>query len=846
MPPIQKNTVENNTDAYWSVPVENTLAALQSSSAGLTSREAENRQKTYGLNQTATPSSYSDVKLFLQQFKSPITLMLLGASTLSLFLGDPTDAVIIFIIVGISSVLGFWQEKSAGDAVKKLLSLVEITANVLRDGKFAEIPLKQIVPGDIVELNAGDVIPADCQLISSNELFTNEAAFTGETFPVEKKTGAIAADSPLAARCNMLFMGSNVISGAATALAVKTGLKTEFGHISAKLKEAQPETDFERGIRRLGYLLMQLTTIMLVVIFFVNTLMHKPVIDSFLFALALAVGLTPQLLPAIISVNLAKGARRMAGQKVIVKRLSAIESLGSMSVMCSDKTGTLTEGIVTLDSALDAFGKPSDEILFLAGANSALQQGFQNPIDVAIIEKAPKDVQSLKRVDEIPYDFIRKRLAILTALPAGNTLIVKGALNNVLEVCTTVKTASGNIEDIKQHLPEIQKQYQQFSDNGYRTLGLCVKLMPGITTITKADEAGLTFAGFLTFYDPVKKDAADIVKQLKDMGISLKVITGDNALVAKHIAGIMNLDNPVVLTGNDIRMMSDDALFSSVKNTQIFAEIEPNQKERIVLALKKSGCVTGYMGDGINDANALRAADVGISVNTAVDVAKEAADLVLLDKDLSVLINGVKEGRRVFTNTIKYIFMATSANFGNMFSMAGASLLLPFLPLLPKQILLTNLMTDFPSMAIATDNIDLEDCIHPRKWDIAFIRRFMIFFGLLSSVFDYITFWVLLHFLKAGADEFRTGWFLESVVSATLIVLVIRTRNSFYKSRPGNYLLLATLLVVAFVAVLPMMPFAGALGLVAVPPVFYLAMLVIVLAYLLCTEVVKKFFFRRL
>ena len=772
--------------------------------------------------------------------------MLLGASTLSLFLGDPTDAIIIFIIVGISSMLGFWQEKSAGDAVKKLLSLVEITANVLRDGKFAEIPLKQIVPGDIVALNAGDVIPADCQLISSNELFTNEAAFTGETFPVEKKTGAIAADSTLAARCNMLFMGSNVISGTATALAVKTGLKTEFGHISAKLKEAQPETDFERGIRRLGYLLMQLTTIMLVVIFFVNTLMHKPVIDSFLFALALAVGLTPQLLPAIISVNLAKGARRMAGQKVIVKRLSAIESLGSMNVMCSDKTGTLTEGIVTLDSALDAFGKPSDEILFLGGANSALQQGFQNPIDVAIMEKAPKDVQSLKRVDEIPYDFIRKRLSILTTLPTGNTLIVKGALNNVLEVCTSVKTANGEIESIDKHLPEIQKQYQQFSDSGYRTLGLCVKLMPGVTTITKADEAGLTFAGFLTFYDPVKKDAADIVKQLKDLGISLKVITGDNALVAKHIAGIMNLDNPVVLTGNDIRMMTEDALFASVKNTQIFAEIEPNQKERIVLALKKAGFVTGYMGDGINDANALRAADVGISVNTAVDVAKEAADLVLLDKDLSVLINGVKEGRRVFTNTIKYIFMATSANFGNMFSMAGASLLLPFLPLLPKQILLTNLLTDFPSMAIATDNIDLEDCIHPRKWDISFIRRFMIFFGLLSSVFDYITFWVLLHFLKAGADEFRTGWFLESVISATLIVLVIRTRNSFYKSRPGNYLLIATLVVVAFVAVLPMMPFAGALGLVAVPPVFYLAMLVIVLAYLLCTEVVKKFFFRRL
>ncbi len=835
----------NNIDAYWSRSAEDNLKELQAKTAGLSSTEAQRRLQTYGPNLTARSSGHSSFILFLQQFKSPITLLLLGASILSLFLGDATDAIIIFIIVGISSLLGFWQEKSAGDAVKKLLSLVELTANVLRDGKYAEIPLKMIVPGDIIQLNAGDIVPADCLLISSNELFTNEAAFTGESFPVEKKTGIIAADSPLAARTNMLFMGSNVISGAATALAVKTGLKTEFGHISAELKMAEPETDFEKGIRRLGYLLMQLTTIMLVVIFFVNTLMHKPILDSFLFALALAVGLTPQLLPAIISVNLAKGARQMAKQKVIVKRLSAIESLGSMNVLCSDKTGTLTEGVVTLYASLNVSGQPSDEVLFLAGVNSALQQGFQNPIDDAILQKASKEVAAQKRVDEIPYDFIRKRLSILSALPAGNTLISKGALKNILEVCTTVKTADGAVENIDKHLPAIQQQYQQFSDSGYRTLGIAIKTMPGITTITKNDETGLTFIGFITFFDPVKADAANIIQQLKDLGISLKIITGDNALVAKHIGQIMCLDNPVVLTGGEIRNMSEDALFNSVKKTQIFAEIEPNQKEHIILALKKAGVVTGYMGDGINDANALRAADVGISVNTAVDVAKEAADLVLLDKDLSVLINGVKEGRRVFTNTIKYIFMATSANFGNMFSMAGASLLLPFLPLLPKQILLTNLLTDFPSMAIATDNIDLEDSVRPRQWDIGFIKKFMVFFGLLSSVFDYLTFGVLLHFLKAGEKEFQTGWFLESVVSATLIVLVVRTRNTFYKSRPGKYLLIATLVIVGFVLILPMLPFASALGLVAVPPVFYLAMLFIVILYLVSAEIFKKFFFKR-
>jgi P-type Mg2+ transporter len=835
----------NNTDAYWSRSAEDNLKTLQAKTEGLTSAEAQARLQTYGFNVIAKSSDYTSLRLFLQQFKSPITLMLLGASILSFFLGDPTDAVIIFVIVGISSILGFWQEKSAGDAVKKLLSLVELTANVLRDGKFGEIPLKLIVPGDIIQLNAGDIVPADCLLVTSNELFTNEAAFTGESFPVEKKTGIIPADSAIAARSNMLFMGSNVISGTANALAVKTGLATEFGHISADLKKAEPETDFEKGIRRLGYLLMQLTTIMLVVIFFVNTLMHKPVLDSFLFALALAVGLTPQLLPAIISVNLAKGARQMAGQKVIVKRLSAIESLGSMNVLCSDKTGTLTEGVVTLYATLDAFGKPSDEVLFLAGANSSLQQGFQNPIDDAILQKAPKDVAALKRVDEIPYDFIRKRLSILTALPKGNTLIVKGALNNVLEVCANVKTADDSIESIDKYQASLQQQYKQFSDNGYRTLGVAVKEMPGVTTITSKDETGLTFVGFLTFYDPVKKDAAAIIKQLHDLGISLKVITGDNALVAGHICQTIGLDNLVVLTGGEMRNMSQEALFSRVKTTQIFAEIEPNQKERIILSLKKAGMVVGYMGDGINDANALKAADVGISVNTAVDVAKEAADLVLLDQNLSVLINGVKEGRRVFTNTIKYIFMATSANFGNMFSMAGASLLLPFLPLLPKQILLTNLLTDFPSMAIATDNIDLEDSVRPRQWDIGFIKKFMIFFGLLSSVFDYLTFAVLIHFLKAGEKEFQTGWFLESVVSATLIVLVVRTRNTFYKSRPGKYLLIATLAIVGFVLVLPVLPFASALGFVAVPPAFYLAMLVIVLLYLVSAEMFKKFFFRR-
>ena len=839
---MQKIPTDKN--AYWYISVEENLKNLQATVDGLSSSDAASRLEANGFNLTAKSLDYSGFILFLKQFKSPITLLLLGAALLSLFLGDATDAIIIFTIVAISSLLGFWQEKSAGDAVKKLLSLVEIKSNVLRDKNFQEIALKYIVPGDIVKLSAGDVVPSDCLLIAANELFANEAAFTGESFPVEKKTGIIDANSPLASRCNMLFMGSNIISGTATVLVVKTGLQTEFGHISASLKAAAPETEFEKGIRHLGYLLMQLTTIMLVVIFFVNTLMHKPVLDSFLFALALAVGLTPQLLPAIISVNLAKGARQMAKQKVIVKRLNAIESLGSMNVLCSDKTGTLTEGKVNLHQALNAEGVSSDKVLFFAGINAALQQGFKNAIDEAIIEKAPKEVQLLKRVDEIPYDFIRKRLSILTSLPNGNTLVVKGALTNVLEACSYIKTSNDKVESIEDYRLSIQKQYQQFSDDGYRTLGVAIKQMPLVTSIKRSDEVNLTFVGFLTFYDPVKADAPQIIQQLKDLGIQLKVITGDNALVAKHMGQTLGFENLVVLSGKEMLNMSQDALVSKVNSIQIFAEVEPNQKERIIRALNASGKVTGYMGDGINDANALHAADVGISVNTAVDVAKEAADLVLLDKDLSVLIDGVKEGRRVFTNTIKYIFMATSANFGNMFSMAGASLLLPFLPLLPKQILLANLFTDFPSMAIATDNIDTIDSVRPRQWDIGFIKKFMIFFGLLSSVFDYLTFLVLIKYFHATEKEFQTGWFLESVVSATLIVLVVRTRNVFYESKPGKYLFIVTLLMVAFVLLLPALPITTALGFIAVPIKFYAAMLGIVLLYLMSAEICKKYFFK--
>jgi Mg2+-importing ATPase len=831
--------------SFWSKDQRDLFQLLQSSTAGITSEEAIERQKHYGANQLGNVSKTNNLRLFLSQFKSPITLLLMGAAILSYFLHDQTDSIIIMIIVMVSSVLGFWQERGAGNAIKKLLSLVQVKSSVLRDGAWIELPMNEIVPGDIVKFSAGDSVPADCLVLESNELFTGEAAFTGETFPVEKKAGLVPADSSIAKRTNTLFMGSHISSGTATALVVSTGLSTEFGKISSKLKTIPPKTDFERGITQLGYLLLGITATIVVLILFFNMLLHRPVFDSFLFALALAVGLTPQLLPAIISINLAKGAQQMASRNVIVKRLSSIESFGSMNVLCSDKTGTLTEGKVKVNSATDPLGNASDYVLSMASINSLLQQGYKNPIDEAFVEVAPLTSKNFKRVDEIPYDFIRKRLSILAALPEGNVMIVKGAFNEVIQICSQIQLSRGVVEPLENHKRELLNQYEAFSQSGFRTLAVAIQPLANQTIINKSDEHDLTFIGFVTLFDPVKKDARDTISQLNALGVQLKVITGDNALIAHYIATQLGFEKPMILTGKEITLMSTAALVQQAENVNVFAEVEPNQKERIILALKKGGNVVGYMGDGINDATALHAADVGISVNAAVDVAKEAADIVLLNQDLSVIIEGIKEGRKVFLNTLKYIFMATSANFGNMFSMAGASLLLPFLPLLPKQILLTNLLTDFPEMTIATDNIDSQSAAKPRKWNISFITKFMVVFGLLSSVFDYMTFGVLLYLLKANEQQFQTGWFIESVVSATLIVLVLRTQLSIVKSKPSNYLLMATLLIVWVTLALPYLPFAPMLGFAPLPWHFYGVMLIIVAAYILFAEIAKHYFYKK-
>ncbi len=830
---------------FWTLSLEALLHDLQTMDEGLSEEEVRRRLDAIGFEQFPGRKGSSDLGLLLGQFKNPLVLILLSAAGLSYFLHDPIDALIILGIVLISGLLGFWQERGAAQAVKKLLAMVQVRTVVLRAGKQRVVPAAEIVAGDILLLSAGAAIPGDCRLLESNDLFVNEAPLTGETYPVEKLPGVLDPDTPLAQRSNVLFLGTNVVSGSALAVVVRIGRQTEFGKISERLRLRPPETEFERGIRRFGNLLAELTLVLVVIIFSINVFLARPVLETFLFALALAVGLTPQLLPAIISINLAHGARRMAQGKVIVKRLSAIENLGSMDVLCSDKTGTLTEGVVELAGSYDAEGKESRRVLFYAWLNAFLETGFINPIDEAIRRQHGLVAAGYEKAGEIPYDFVRKRLSVAVRADSEQLLITKGALNNVLEVCTGVETRDGRIVGLDGFRTGIEQLYREFSIQGVRTLGVACRRLDADEVIDKDLEQEMTFLGFLTFHDPPKKDVAAVVAAFRELGVTLKVITGDNQLVAAAIAPQVGLPEPRILTGPELRQMSDEALLRQVVKVDVFAEVEPNQKERILLALKKAGHVVGYMGDGINDASALHAADVGLSVDGAVDVAKEAADIVLLEKDLEVLVQGVREGRMTFVNTMKYVFMATSANFGNMFSMAGVSLFLSFLPMLPKQVLLTNLLTDFPEMAIATDGVDLEMILRPRRWDIRFIRKFMFAFGLLSSLFDFLTFAVLLFVLRAGTGQFRTGWFTESVVSASLVVLIIRTRRPFFRSRPGRYLLLATVLILGLTLALPFGPLAPVFGFEPLPVFFLLLLGGIVLLYALAAEVVKRIFYRR-
>jgi Mg2+-importing ATPase len=836
---------------YWSVDHVTLAASMGSSPAGLTSNAAMAQLAVTGPNSVEDAGRLTALRLLLRQFESPLVLILALAATISLVLQQWIDAGIIMAIVIGSALLSFFQEYRASTAVEALKKRLALTCRVIRDGVEQEIPVSMIVPGDIVLLSAGNLIPADGVVIEAADFLVTEASMTGESFPVEKRPGIVEADAPITERTNCVFLGASVRSGRAKVLAVKTGRRTEFGAIAARLRARQPETDFARGVRQFGYLLIRVMIVIVLFVLTVNLLLDSPVIGSLLFAVALAVGLSPELLPAIISVTLSAGARALSKRGVIVRRLDAIENLGSMDILCTDKTGTLTEGSIELSEVLDTASRHSDEVRRLAFLNAAFETGIENPLDTAIMaagEDASLTTGGLTKIDEIPYDFMRRRLTIVVAgdtKPGQHLFVTKGAFANVLEICTGVDRdgTTAPLDDAAK--AALEAVFRMKGEQGFRVLALATRCVPAQADYDRGDERDMVFRGFLVFLDPPKPEAKRTIQDLGRLGIAIKIISGDNRHVTAHMADAVGLDARSMLTGETLATLKDEALWHLAPRTDLFVEIDPQQKERIVRALQRTGHSVGYLGDGINDAPALHAADVGISVEAAVDVARESADIILLSRDLDVLRQGVEDGRRTFANTLKYISITTSANFGNMISMALATPLLPFLPLAAKQILLNNFLSDLPSLAISSDNADPERVLRPQRWNVGDIQNFMIVFGLISSVFDLLTFGVLLLLFNANEATFQTSWFMISLLTELAVVLVLRTRKPAFRSKPSPLLLWSTLAVVIATFAIPFLGGASALfGFVPLSTTLLAAIVFILFGYILATEVAKAWYFR--
>lgn len=836
---------------YWSQSATEVAVGLGSGPGGLCSNRAAAQLADVGPNSVDDAPRLSALRLLLRQFESPLVLILAIAATISLMLHQWVDAGIILSIVLGSALLSFFQEHRASTAVAELKKRLALTARVLRDGVERVLPVTQVVPGDVILLSAGNLVPADGLVLEAQDFLVTEASMTGESFPVEKRPGAVSADAPLTERSNTVFLGASVRSGAAKVLVVRTGRRTEFGAIAERLRSRPGETDFARGVRRFGYLLIRVMVVIVLFVLTVNVTLERPVVESLLFAAALAVGLSPELLPAIISVTLSAGARSMAKRGVIIRRLDAIENLGSMTALCTDKTGTLTEGTIVLTEVLDASKTPSDAVLRLAHVNAALETGIENPLDAAIVaagEKAGLTTAGLTKLDEIPYDFLRRRLTIVVAedaAPGQHLIVTKGAFSNVLDICTAIERdgAEWPLDDAAR--AELQAMFEAKGQEGFRVLAVATRRVAARPDYDRKDERDMVFRGFLVFLDPPKPEAARTIGDLARLGIAIKVISGDNRHVTAHMAEAVGLDAKSMLTGQELAGMKDEALWHLAPETDLFVEIDPQQKERIVRALQRTGHSVGYLGDGINDAPALHAADVGISVAEAVDVARESADIILLSRDLDVLRAGVEGGRRTFANTLKYISITTSANFGNMISMALATPLLPFLPLAAKQILLNNFLSDLPSIAISSDNVDLERVATPQRWNVRDVRRFMIVFGLISSVFDLLTFGVLLYIFQAGEALFQTAWFLISLLTELAVVLVLRTRRPVFRSRPSRLLLWSTVLVATATLAVPFLGEGSALfGFVPLSAAELGAVVLTVVGYMIATEIAKVRYFR--
>jgi Mg2+-importing ATPase len=831
-----------NAGPYWALQNTQLFAQLNASLEGLSQEEASRRIEVYGFNRLQERQDLSPLGMAARQLHSPLLLLLVFAAAASAISGQWVDATIVLTIVIASAGIGYSREYSAHTAAAALRQRLKTRCTVLRDGTDQKVSAEHVVPGDVVFLAAGSLVPADGRLLQATDFFVSEAALTGESFPVQKRVDVLKPAAGLAHRFNCVFMGTNVRSGTARFLVVATGSKTEFGAIARRLRKAPPETGFDRGIRLFGYLLTTAMLALVLVIFVLHVLMGHQVVNTLLFSVALAVGLSPELLPAILSINLARGSQIMARRGVLVRRLNAIENLGSMDVLCTDKTGTLTEGVVKLEGAYDAAGAPSQEVFNAGALNATLETGIASPLDDAIITAGKPDLTEMQKLAEIPFDFVRKRVTVVVKTSEGVQMLTKGAFHRVLEICSHRDDGTTLTDEARSGLENL---YSAWEAQGIRVLAVATRLIAPKSQYERDDERDMTFLGFLTFHDRPKEGIAQTVAELAAIGVSIKVITGDSRLVAQQLARIVGLRADRVLTGDQLDDMHDEALAACAEETTVFAEVDPNQKEKIILSLKKRGHIVGFLGDGINDAPAMHAADTSLSVEEAVDVAREAADFVLLERSLDVIRRGVEEGRKIFANTTKYILMTTSANLGNMLSMAIASLFLPFLPLTAGQILLNNFLSDVPAIGIADDNVDPEITVRPRRWDMKFIGRYMVSFGAMSSMFDLMTFVVLLKIFRVAPELFRTAWFVESLLTELVIALVIRTQRPFFRSRPGRVLLISTAMLIPIAFVIPYAPFGKLFGFVSMPGSLVATIALITLLYIAATELQKRWFYRR-
>jgi Mg2+-importing ATPase len=839
-------------DRIWNLTEAETLQELKTSTMGLKEDEAHSRLEKYGYNEFPR-EKLSRVRVLIRQFMNPIYLILLASSVIAYFFGEFEQSIAIISMIILSAVLGFYNEYKAEKIVAALTERVSPKALVTRDGKTYDLSARELVPGDIVHVYIGDIVPADMRLIEEKDLQVDEATLTGESFPVEKTTAPLKLDHPTPQQItNHLFMGTTISQGTGKAVVTKTGKNTQFGAISLSLSRPHPPTDFQKGLTSYGNMILTFTVSLAIGIFALNILVGKPMIDALLFSLAIAIGLVPELMPAIVTICLSQGAGKMAEKQVIVKRLVSIEDFGTMDVLCTDKTGTLTEGKIILRE-YPSLKDVEDDLILTFGmlCNSAIVNDkiIGNPMDVAIWDYALKTgknelSKSYTRLDDVPFDYKRRLMSVVVENGGKILMITKGAPESLMDRCTLAEI-NGNKLPFNQYKDEINGKLARYSGAGYRTLAIAYKEIDRRPSYTPTDETNLTLLGFLVFTDPPKEDANKAISRLKEMGVDVKILTGDNELVAKKICEDIEIQCRRIVTGSELMAMKPEELGAAVNETTVFARVTPDQKLSVIKALKANGKVVGYLGDGVNDAPSLFEADVGISVESAVDVAKEAADIVLLDKDLMVLANGIIEGRKIFDNTLKYILMGTSSNFGNMFSAAAASIFLPFLPMLPMQILFMNLLYDTANMTLPSDNVDDEFVMKPKKWDMGFVRKYTLFFGPFSSLYDFLTYGIMLFIFAASPALFQSGWFVESFATEILVIFVIRTRKTpFYKSRPGKWLTILTLSCLALGIAIPFTPLGTFLGFIPLPPTYWLLLVLMVVTYLLLVDAGKVFFYK--